>query len=145
MSVTDVIRDLSLLHPRCVGKFSDLQRRLSDGFARGVTPTRFMPFETYRTPQRQHWLQTHQGGVTKAGAFQSAHNFGLAVDFVPYVNTGTQGVWSWDLSHDWSFLKAQAEECGLDNSISWDRPHVQDPIWSKIMFDLKIPSAVNRP
>lgn len=143
--VTGVFRDIGLLHPRCLDKFSNLARVLSDGYARGVTKTRFLPFETYRTPQRQHWLSTHQGKVTKAGQFQSAHQFGLACDFVPYVNIGSQGVWSWDLEHDWAYLRAQAEEAGLDNDISWDRPHVEDPIWKKIRWDLKVPSAVNRP
>src|SRR5437870_1461312 len=63
------------------------------------------PFETIRSPSRQSDL--YQKGrnpsasdygrtVTRAQAYQSAHQFGLACDLVFRLDTG---VWTWDEPH----------------------------------------------
>ena len=45
-----------------------------------LAPSGFELFATHRTPRRQHDLFM-QGGVTRADAWQSAHQYGLAADF----------------------------------------------------------------
>lgn len=111
--------DWDLLHPTARSAFYRLYDRLGAAYEAGETPTLFRPFEGYRTPQRQQALFDQKR--TKARPFQSAHQYGLAVDFVPWFD----GHWSWDLSHDWDYLRRCATALGLDNSIEWDRPHVE--------------------
>jgi hypothetical protein len=126
-----VIRDIGLLHPRAKTAFGSLRNELEDAFKRGKTRTYFKVFETYRTPERQTELLA--GGTTKAGMFRSAHQFGLAVDFVPF----NDGTWSWDLRHDWDFLRAAARGLGLKNEIAWDRAHVEHPVFEEVQKALR--------
>lgn len=112
------------LHPKARGHFEALAAWLDDQYAAGLTPTAFKPFEGYRSPERQNYLFTVEK-TTKARAFQSAHQYGLAVDFVPQVG----GKWSWDDNHDWEHLKFGAVQRGLMVPIKWDRAHVEHPIW----------------
>ena len=63
--------------------------------ATGAIPLR--PFEAFRSPRRQAQLyaqgRTLPGKiVTYANAWQSYHQYGLAVDFVFFVD----GKWTWD-------------------------------------------------
>jgi hypothetical protein len=90
--------------------------------------TRFRLFETYRDPAAQEAAFT--AGTSKARAFQSAHQFGLAADFVPY---GPKG-WEWPHAdaEEWNFLRRAAREFGLNNGIHWDRPHVEHPMWPRV-------------
>ena len=67
---------------------------------------------------RQQYLFEHTKS-TKAQAWQSAHNFGLAADFVPM---DPDGLWSWRDDEDWFWLGHRARECGLSQPIKWDRP-----------------------
>ncbi len=58
-------------------------------------------FEGFRTPDRQDWLyaqgRTRPGAVvTKARAWESAHQLGVAVDIASRV----AGKWSWDFPVD---------------------------------------------
>ena len=80
--------------------------RLLEGHSGGHTKTLFRPFEGLRTNERQAFLLTQ--GTTKAGPWRSAHNYGLAVDYVPWVD----GKWSWDDGHDWDFLRDVAVNFG---------------------------------
>ncbi len=90
--------------------------------------TRFRCFETYRSPAQQ--AQALAAKTTKAPPFHSAHQFGLAADFVPFGQKG----WEWPPATDaeWAQLRGAAQLFGLVNSIDWDRPHVEHPTWAKV-------------
>lgn len=130
MSKSRLVFNLAHLHPAARQPFQLLELRLEDGFRAGHTKTWFRPFEGYRTPLRQeHLLNVEK--TTKAGAWQSAHNYGLAVDFVPW-DPETQK-WSWDQAHDWDYLDSQVRNRPvLSRPIQWDRPHVEHQIWTMI-------------
>ena len=66
-----------------------------------LAPSGFELFTTHRTPDKQHDLFM-RGGVTRADAWQSAHQYGLAADFVRKID----GQWSWD--GDFSLVKSVA-------------------------------------
>lgn len=135
--------DIALLNP----KFSLVVRRLHeyliDAHETGRTKTRFEVFETFRDPMRQADLL--KKGTSKAGPFQSAHQFGLAVDFVPYLS-GEEALalgtrigervnpgWSWHSSHDYEFLLKSASEFKLSMPVfAWDKCHVEHPNFSKL-------------
>lgn len=100
---------------------------------------RFEVFETLRLPGRQADLLAK--GTSKAGPWQSAHQVGLAVDFVPYLTAsqarqhtghGMAG-WHWPSNghSDWDVLTDIAENYGM-KTIAWDRPHVEHPLFDKI-------------
>ena len=66
--------------------------------------------------------------VTRARGGQSNHNYGLAIDLVPYSN----GKPNWNAPNSiWSAIGAEAEKLGLEWGGDWkrfiDRPHVQLP------------------
>jgi peptidoglycan L-alanyl-D-glutamate endopeptidase CwlK len=66
--------------------------------------------------------------VTRARGGQSNHNYGLAIDVVPYSN----GKPNWNAPNSiWSAIGAEAEKLGLEWGGDWkrfiDRPHVQLP------------------
>lgn len=74
-------------------------------------------FEGYRSPDRQDWLyaqgRTREGKiVTKAKAWESTHQLGLAIDIALFIN----GKWSWD------FDAAKVSQCFLDNKLEWLAP-----------------------
>lgn len=134
VSLLNTKGDLRLLHPVCRGQFEQLNNLL-----RNAPPKycRFHPFETYRSPERQRMLYEQgrsQPGrkVTNADAWQSPHQFGLAVDFVPKRrknkdDLNSPWVWDWDFAtdEDWAFLSSSAASVGLSCPIVWDRPHVE--------------------
>lgn len=89
----------------------------------------FRLFEGFRSPQRQRELyqqgRTTPGNiVTKAMAWQSLHQYGVAADFVLFVN----GRWSWadtgDFKQHWKKLHQLADKVGLE-PLSWELPHLQ--------------------
>jgi hypothetical protein len=124
---------LELLHPKAVESFHGLNKDLALAYKAGVTHTLFKPFESFRGPLRQaHVLAT---GASKARPWQSPHNYGLAVDFVPFIPATadwTIGEWSWASHHDYKFLAACARDNGLRAPIPWDLCHVQHPLWSQL-------------
>ena len=81
-------RDMTLLHPIAANAFQELAIDLQNQFEAGSTPTPFRAFEGYRSPSRQLALLQAVPPVTKARPWRSAHQYGLAVDFVPYVPSG---------------------------------------------------------
>lgn len=115
------------LHPKAREHFRNLSTRLRLLHERGNIETLFLPFEGFRGPERQNYL-FHVEKTTKAKAWQSAHNYGLAVDYVAFEN----GKWSWDQRHDWAGLKAAAVNSGMLVPIAWDKPHVEHPIWFQV-------------
>jgi hypothetical protein len=84
-------------------------------------------FEAYRHPARQEWLFENTT-ATKAGPWESAHQYGLAVDLVPRPS----GKWTWDEGIHWGLMKKAAVSHGLLVPISWDRAHVVDVRWAKV-------------
>lgn len=127
---TTVVRDMAALHPECALAFRELAEYLRLAFKEGATHSDFRVFETYRHPLRQVWLM--EQGTTKAGPYKSAHQFGMAVDFVPGRQVATGFHWSWSPDEDWGFLKKSAELYGLEAPIAWDRAHVQSKQWRSI-------------
>jgi len=123
-----VQRDLKLLAPICRPKFEKLADILLRDFRDKKTRSKFRVFETYRSPMRQDYL-FEQTKSTKARAWQSAHQFGLAADFVPVDEVG---FWSWHDTEDWNWLGQRARDCGLSQPITWDRPHICAPEWTGV-------------
>ena len=124
-------------HPEFGRRAEELEQYLFDAYKARVTKTYFKVFECFRSSDRQNSLFAK--GVSKAKAGQSAHNYGLAADFVPWINGheaaaighGTVPGWSWHPSHDYDFLKKAAEKFGLEAPLAWDKCHVQLPNWKK--------------
>lgn len=122
----DMTRLWAGLHPSVREKYQLLQSRISHGFVVGATPTQFRLFETWRSPERQRML--YDQGNSKALPYHSAHQHGLAGDFVGIV----KGQPSWDQFLDWSYLHREAFKVGLDCSIPWDLGHVEAPHWPRL-------------
>ena len=117
-----------LIHPVARGQFVALTNDLAEGYKLGIYSRLILPFEGYRTPEKQ--LEAYRKKVSKALPFQSAHQYDLAVDFVPKVN----GQWVWGMASDphWADLRKAAHARGLLNVIDWDRPHVEHPAFREI-------------
>lgn len=132
--------DITALHPKMRGPIFALTEAIgklrypsqSSGFH-----IRLYPFEGYRHPLRQNYLRTVTK-TTKAGPWQSAHQYGLAVDFAGRLVEDDTGLlvnsWTWELRDEaWSDLKRYARSEGLDVPIAWDRGHVVHPLFDKMM------------
>lgn len=115
-----------LLHPLARVAFKSLAADLSEAFQRQETPVLFLPFEGYRSPEAQ--AKRFAAGTSKARPWQSAHQFGLAVDFVPWIDGG----WSWAQNAPWHDLDRLAKARGLLHPIAWDMPHVEFPHWRAV-------------
>jgi hypothetical protein len=121
--------DLFKLHPTVREAVAEtLQTLEADGAP-------FRLFEGFRPPERQAWLyaqgRTRPGGVvTKAQAWQSYHQYGLAVDLVLFRDNG----WSWSSSGAdaslWKRMHEVAHAHGL-RPLSFELPHVEfaGPDW----------------
>ena len=82
-------------------------------------------FEAYRAPSRSDYLyeqgRTAPGKiVTKAKAWQSLHNYGLACDLWPKVNN--RWVFQYDYKPVAEIMRKQGFKCGIDFG---DNPHFQ--------------------
>lgn len=137
MSVS-IERRVELLNPKFGAVIVRLHAYLIDAYETGRTKTRFEIFETYRGPLRQADLITKR--VTKAGPWQSAHQFGLAADLVPFLSekdadfladrSGHSAVvgWNWHSANDYRFLSTAAKKFELATPVeSWDPCHVEHP------------------
>jgi hypothetical protein len=89
----------------------------------------FRIFEGFRSPERQRELYSQSRSrpgprVTNADAWSSLHQYGVAADFVLYID----GKWSWDDSGErkkwWQQLHKHAAKHGLQ-PLSWELPHLQ--------------------
>lgn len=122
------LRDSALasIHPKAYTSFRGLADQLAKDFLSGKTDSLFRPFETYRHPARQQHL--YGGKTTKARAWQSAHQYGLAVDFVAFRDNN----WTWKPTEDWDYLKTAAERVGLTRPLDWDLGHIQHPLWERL-------------
>jgi len=120
--------DRSHLHPVFRDKLAGLETALA---AAGLP---LLLFEGGRAPQRQQELfaqgrvpgcGTFGHHVTNAKPWQSFHQYGLAADYVFFVN----GAWTWDepTPGAWARYTAIASQVGL-RSLSFERPHVEMPV-----------------
>lgn len=121
------------LHPEMVGP---IRRLIATMLTKDIGGYVLSPFEGYRSPVRQYHLLTRTKN-TKAGPWQSAHQYGLAVDFaglrIEQDGLIVPGSWAWDQvpKHLWETLKREAIREGLDVPIAWDRGHVIHPLITK--------------
>ena len=124
IDVTKVDRDLSKLHPVMRKAAEKLQKALDQ------ESIPMKAFEAYREPERQAHLyakgRTAPGPkVTNAKAWESYHQYGLAVDFVRF----EQGNWNWNdttpkQKKQWDRFHELARDLGLE-PLSFEKPHVQ--------------------
>lgn len=117
------ISDLALLEP----EFRLRLRSVLDQTEEKALP--FRVYETIRSPGRQTALYARGRDrnrpdfgrtVTKARAWQSAHQYGQAADIVGWEN----GEWSWEDHLPWAKLHEVAIGAGLV-TLSFEKPHVQ--------------------
>ena len=115
--------NMAHLHPA----FRHRVERLLQDLASADLP--FRAFEAFRSPERQHELYSQGRSkpgrkVTNADAWSSYHQYGVAADFVLYID----GKWSWDDSGErkkwWQQLHQLAAKHGLQ-PLSWELPHLQ--------------------
>ena len=124
MSVEDRRQtDLDTLHPVFRAKVEAVITEIKNA------KLTFEVFEARRSPQRQRYLyakgRTAAGSkVTNAKAWESYHQYGLAVDFV----LKTNGNWDWSTAgangQAWKELHKIAAKHGLE-PLSWELPHLQ--------------------
>lgn len=95
-------------------------------------------FEGYRSPIRQNYLFSQVPPVTKARAWEGAHQYGLSVDFAG-IQIHTTGAiipnkWVWpEATHPcWGELKSLARRFGLDVPIDWDKGHLEHPVFPQL-------------
>lgn len=124
-------RGKELLHPLMRGPIERMEAVLQGLYSQKLTKDNFQVFETWRHPQRQASLSKD---VTGAGAWRSAHQYGLAVDFAVFTE---KGGWSWGQEHDWGLLKRVAREVGLTIPVAGDLGHVEHPRWATIRQYMK--------
>lgn len=143
MDENTIYRGVALLHPKLSAIAASLREDLVRAYKSGRTEFCFEVFETFRSPARQ--IRLKREGTSKAGPWQSAHQFGLAVDFVPFLNQaeaealGVKVGWYWPGATDpcWDFLNKRANTFGVSTPISWDRPHVEHPLFAEIWQTIK--------
>jgi peptidoglycan L-alanyl-D-glutamate endopeptidase CwlK len=120
----------SNLHPEFLARLKVFEKEL---LKRNI---RAEPTEGYRSKERQASLyaigRTKPGRkVTNAKPGQTPHNYGLAMDYVPFVGHRTffvKAAW-------WTKLGQAAKAAGLQWGGYWrafkDRPHVEMPNWKR--------------
>jgi peptidoglycan LD-endopeptidase CwlK len=124
-AVLDTARrtDLAPLHPVMRDAVSMLVRTIES------ENLPFRVFETLRSPLRQDWLyqqgRSRSGSiVTYAQAWNSYHQYGLAVDFVLWINE----TWTWNTlginAARWERLHALGKTVGLE-PLKFETPHLQ--------------------
>ena len=126
--IDGIHRDMGMLHPRAIDDFMELERVLTALFHTDGLAVHFRAFEVWRSPTRQAKL--FKDGKSRARPWMSAHQYGLAVDFVPW--TAARG-WHWDPPRGaWDDLRKAATQCGLVNNLDWDRAHVEHPWFQEL-------------
>ena len=75
--------------------------------------------ETYRTHAKQHEYKTMGKKYTSSGAGRSKHQYGLAVDVVPVVDS----VAVWNNALLWRKIGAVGEKLGLRWGGRWRKPY----------------------
>lgn len=125
-----IVTSYDALHPVFMPRLVKLLSFLDAEHREGRMPYQFAVFETYRGPERQSDLFRRK--KTKARAWQSAHQFGLAADIVP-INGAGQFYWPEVGALEWKALHESVQEIsGLIADISWDPAHVYAKEWHTI-------------
>jgi peptidoglycan LD-endopeptidase CwlK len=123
--------DTTLLNPPF---FARLQQLVATCAAQGAI---YVATSGLRTFDQQTALyaqgRTTPGNiVTNARAGFSAHNYGVAVDFVRDADPSTPGVQPTWAAADYQLLATEAEKLGLEAGAHWvsfkDAPHIQMPL-----------------
>ena len=108
-----MITDMNSLHPF----FRDqIQMLIAKCKAKGIE---LMVVETYRTHAKQHEYKTMGKKYTSSGAGRSKHQYGLAVDVVPVVDS----VAVWNNTMLWRKIGAVGEKLGLRWGGRWRKPY----------------------
>lgn len=108
-----MITDLNSLHPFFRDQVLKLIAKCS---AKGIE---LAVVETYRTHAKQHEYKSMGKKYTASGAGRSKHQYGLAVDVVPVVNS----VAVWDNAILWRKIGAVGEKLGLRWGGRWRNPY----------------------
>lgn len=107
-----MIADLSALHPYFRDRIIQLIKICkSKGIELAVV-------ETYRTHAKQHEYKTMGKKYTSSGAGRSKHQYGLAVDVVPIVDSAAV----WDNISLWRKVGTSGEKLGLRWGGRWRKP-----------------------
>lgn len=117
--VQTICREISKLAPFVVIR---LTAALDECCAQGLE---IAVFETYRSPERQDWLyaqgRTRKGAkVTRATAWQSWHQYGVALDLA--FKWG--GKWQWNKDDPWDKVHAIFKKHGFE-TLDFEKAHVQ--------------------
>jgi len=107
-----MIADLTALHPYFRDKISQLIKICK---TKGIELT---VVETYRTHAKQHEYKTMGKKYTSSGAGRSKHQYGLAVDVVPIIDSAAV----WDNIALWRKVGAAGEKLGLRWGGRWRKP-----------------------
>jgi hypothetical protein len=108
-----MITDLNSLHPFFRDQVVELIKRCK---AKGIE---LAVVEAYRTHAKQHEYKTMGKKYTSSGAGRSKHQYGLAVDVVPVVNS----VPVWDNTALWRKVGVIGEKLGLRWGGRWRKPY----------------------
>ncbi|HMG92418.1 MAG TPA: M15 family metallopeptidase [Chryseolinea sp.] len=108
-----MITDLNSLHPF----FRDRIIELIDACRQKGIELAIV--ETYRTPSKQHEYKTMGKKYTSSGAGRSKHQYGLAIDLVPIVDS----VAIWDNAALWRKIGVTGEKLGLRWGGRWKKPY----------------------
>jgi hypothetical protein len=112
------VKDLDRLHPAMKAKVEAMMDDLSS------SPHNWRVYETWRKPATKK--STSSTSQTDPNKNPSRHGYGAAVDVVPNGTWGPKGTpWRKASWPGWAELRKAAHKAGLDNDISWDRPHVE--------------------
>lgn len=108
-----MITDLKALHPFFRDKIVELIRVCK---AKGIE---LAVVETYRTHAKQNEYKVMGKKYTSSGAGRSKHQYGLAVDVVPIVDS----VAVWDNTALWKKIGVAGEKLGLRWGGRWRKPY----------------------
>lgn len=117
---------LTDMHPHVRENYAGLIQALEQRNA--ISQYKFYAFEGYRSPERQAWVK--EQGHSWVGPWKSAHQWGLAADFVPKLN----GKWTWDAPDlEWGSLRMLAIRNGLRVPYDKDKAHVEcTDMWTRL-------------
>ena len=131
------IEKIKILHPKIRKEVLDMYNYVNEKLLGKGVRLRFT--STYRTPEEQDKLFKQKPKVTNAKAWQSIHNYGLALDIVLLYDLDSNGTFetvSWDMnkdfdkdkSADWmevvNYFKSKSYEWGGDWKFK-DGPHFE--------------------
>jgi hypothetical protein len=108
-----MITDLNALHPYFRDQVSSL---IAQCKAKGIT---LAVVETYRTPSKQNEYRSMGKKYTRSSGGYSKHQYGLAVDLVPIVNSKAE----WHDPILWKKIGTIGERLGLRWGGRWRRPY----------------------